>query len=223
MSKKKKILLMLAKGGVPQSEVAAALHVSKRDVSACARVLRERGLAFDDVAAMGAAEVDALLAPPGGGAPESAYLRPDMGPLIERKRRNRKLTVKMFWMERCEAAAAAGRSAYSYQTFCEMFSRAAEKAGATRRFAHEPGTKAYIDWAGDTPSLTDRLTDSRTKVYVIVVALPYSGRFWAQGFTDMRQRSWQEGRVRAPGTSGASRGCSCRTTPPRRRTARRST
>ena len=50
MSKKKKVLLMLAKGGVPQSEVAAALHVSKRDVSACASVLRERGLAFDDVA-----------------------------------------------------------------------------------------------------------------------------------------------------------------------------
>ena len=49
MSKKRKILLMLAKGGVPQSEVAAALRVSRRDVSACARALRDRGLAFDDV------------------------------------------------------------------------------------------------------------------------------------------------------------------------------
>ena len=39
-------------------------------------------------------------------------------------------------------------------------------------------------------------------MYVIVVALPYSGRFWAQGFTDMRQRSWQEGQVRAPGDFG---------------------
>ena len=34
MSKRKKILLMLAKGGASQSEVAAALHASKRDVSA---------------------------------------------------------------------------------------------------------------------------------------------------------------------------------------------
>lgn len=32
---------------------------------------------------------------------------------------------------------------------------------------------------------------------MLVVALPYSGRFWAQGFTDMRQRSWQEGQARA--------------------------
>ncbi|OUO58146.1 hypothetical protein B5F74_10965 [Collinsella sp. An271] len=197
MSKKKKVLLMLSKGGVSQSEVAAALHVSKRDVSACARALRERGLAFDDVAAMGAAEVEALLALPGGGAAESAYLQPDMGPLIERKRRNHKLTVKMFWMEHCEADEADGKSAYAYQTFCEMFARAAKRAGATRRLAHEPGAKAYVDWAGDTAALTDRLTGAKTKVYLLVVALPYSDRFWAQGFADMRQRSWQEGRARA--------------------------
>ena len=34
-------------------------------------------------------------------------------------------------------------------------------------------------------------------MYVLVVALPYSDRFWAQGFADMRQRSWQEGQARA--------------------------
>ena len=197
MSKKKKILLMLAKGGVSQSEVAAALHASKRDVSACARVLRERSLTFDDVSAIGVADVEGMLAPAAGTPAESAYLQPDMGALVERKRRNRKLTVKMFWMEHCDEAAAAGRSAYAYQTFCEMFSKAAEKAGATRRLAHEPGAKAYVDWAGDTAAITDRVTGAKTRVYVIVVALPYSGRFWAQGFTDMRQRSWQEGQARA--------------------------
>ena len=104
-----------------------------------------------------------------------------MALLVERKKRNRKLTVKMFWMEHCEAAAAAGKSAYSYQTFCEMFAEAAERAGARRRLAHEPGAKAYVDWAGDTASLTDRLTGAKTKAYVMVVALPYSDRFWAQG------------------------------------------
>lgn len=43
MSKNKKILLMLAKGGATQSDIAAALHVSKRDVSAGAKVMRECG------------------------------------------------------------------------------------------------------------------------------------------------------------------------------------
>lgn len=197
MSKRKKILLMLAKGGASQSEVAAALQASKRDVSACARAIRERGLAFDAIAAMTAAEVDEIMLPPNGKPVEAAYLIPDMAPLVERKKGNRKLTVKMFWMEHREAAAAAGRLAYSYQTFCEMFSDAAERAGARRRLAHEPGAKAYVDWAGDTASLTDRLTGARAKIYVIVVALPYSDQFWAQGFADMRQRSWQKGQARA--------------------------
>lgn len=97
MSKRKKILLMLAKGGVSQAGVAAALHASKRDVSACAKAIRERGLTFDDVAAMGAAEVDGMLAPPRGPR-ERAYPAPDMGPLTARKKGNRKLTVKMFRM-----------------------------------------------------------------------------------------------------------------------------
>lgn len=47
-----------------------------------------------------------MLAPPAGPPAESAYLRPDMGALVERKRSSRKLTVKMFWVEHCEEAAS---------------------------------------------------------------------------------------------------------------------
>lgn len=188
---------MLAKGGVSQSQVASALSVSKRDVSACARLLRERGWTYGDVLSMAAEDVDSALAPPRKAPAESAYLVPDMEPLVERKKRNRKVTVKMFWMEHCDEAAEAGKLAYSYQTFCEMFAQAAQKSGAVKRFAHEPGAKAYIDWAGDTARITDRTTGLKTKVYVLVVVLPYSDRFWAQGFTDMKQRSWQEGQARA--------------------------
>lgn len=144
--------------------MAAALRASKRDVSACARAIRERGLTFDGVTAMSAAEVDAMLAPSEKGRSESAYLVLDMALLIERKRRNRKLTVKMFWTGHCEEAASVGKSAYSYQTFCEMFADAAERAGARRRLAHEPCAKAYVDWAGDTAAITDQLTGAKTKV-----------------------------------------------------------
>ena len=61
MSKRRKILLMLAKGSVSQSEMAAALRANRCDVSACARAIRERGLTFDAVAAMSDAEVDAMV------------------------------------------------------------------------------------------------------------------------------------------------------------------
>ena len=53
------------------------------------------------------------------------------------------------------------------------------EARRTRHFEHEPGAKCYIDWAGDTAHLTDRLSGATTKVYVLVVVLPFSSRLWA--------------------------------------------
>lgn len=78
-----------------------------------------------------------------------------------------------------------------------MFADAAGKMGATRHFSHEPGAKCFIDWAGDVAHLTDKLLGTRTKVYVLVVTLPFSDKFWAEGFCDMRQKSWQEGQIHA--------------------------
>ena len=40
MAKMKKILLMLLRGGNSQGEVAAVLHVSKRDVSEAAKAIK---------------------------------------------------------------------------------------------------------------------------------------------------------------------------------------
>lgn len=197
MSKNKKILMMLAKGGASQSDIAAALHVSKRDVSAGAKAIREYGLTFDAISSMDADVVDDLFFPKEGRLPNDAYLQPDMEPLVERKKRNRKLPVKLFWIEYCERAAAVGKLAYAYQTFCEMFADAAERMDATRHFVHEAGAKCYIDWAGDPAYLTDKLLGTKTKVRVLVVTLPFSGKFWAGGFCDMKQRSWQEGHMRA--------------------------
>ena len=197
MSKNKKILMMLAKGGASQSDIAAALHVSKRDVSAAAKAIKEFDLTFDAVSSMDADVIDDLFFPKEGREPNGAYLQPDMEPLVERKKKNRKLPVKLFWIEYCERAAAEGKLAYAYQTFCEMFADAAERMDATRHFVHEAGAKCYIDWAGDTAFLTDKLLGTRTKVYVLVVTLPFSDKFWAEGFCDMRQKSWQEGQMHA--------------------------
>ena len=102
MSKNKKILMMLAKGGASQSDIAAALHVSKRDVSAGAKAIKEYGLTFDAVSTMDADVVDDLFFPKDEREPNDAYLQQDMAPLVERKKRNRKLPVKLFWIEYCE-------------------------------------------------------------------------------------------------------------------------
>lgn len=106
MSKNKKILLMLAKGGATQSDIAAALHVSKRDVSAGAKVMRECGLTFDAVSSMDADAVDDMFFAKEERRPNDAYLRPDMAALVERKKMSRKLPVKLFWLGYCPDSCA---------------------------------------------------------------------------------------------------------------------
>lgn len=198
MSKNKKILLMLAKGGATQSDIAAALHVSKRDVSAGAKVMRECGLTFDAVSSMDADAVDDMFFAKEERRPNDAYLRPDMAALVERKKMSRKLPVKLFWLEYCERAAGGGEARLRLpDVLRDVRRRRQAKMGATRHFSHEPGAKCFIDWAGDVAHLTDKLLGTRTKVYVLVVTLPFSDKFWAEGFCDMRQKSWQEGQIHA--------------------------
>ena len=197
MSKNKKILLMLTKGGISQSDIASSLHVSKRDVSAAAKVVKEYDLTFDAVNAMNADAIEELFFPRQARETSDAYLKPDIEAYVERKKHSRKIPVKLFWMEYCEKAAEEGKLAYAYQSFCVMFNEVAKKMAATRHFVHEPGAKCYIDWCGDTAHLTNKLSGAKTPVYVLVVVLPFSDKFWAEGFCDMKQKSWQDGQMNA--------------------------
>lgn len=197
MSKNKKILLALTRGGMGQSTIASSLHVSKRSVSEAAKVVGEHSLTYEQVLGMDPAAIDDTFFPKEGRGPNPAYLQPDMPALVERKKKSRRMPVKYLWAEHCEQAAEQGKLSYSYQAFCEMFAEEAERMGAIRHFRHDPGAKAYIDWAGDTAQIVDRLTGAKSKVYLLIVVLPFSSRFWAEGFCDMKQASWQDGQAHA--------------------------
>lgn len=197
MKKGKRMLILLARGGMSQSEIAGALHVSKREVSLAAKVVKDLQLDADTIELIAEDVAEELVFPKTQRVANDAYLSPDLEAFIERKKCAPRIPVKMFWMEYCECAAFAGKSAYSYQTFAKMFAEASERSGATRHFEHVPGRKAYIDWAGDKAYLTDRITRTKIAAYALVVALPFSQRFWCEFFMDMRQRSWQYGQIHA--------------------------
>ena len=96
MAKMKKVLLMLLKGGNSQGEVAAVLHVSKRDVSEAAKAIREHNLTYEEILGMDPAAVEDKLFPKAsrGRKKDGAYLQPDMGLYVERKKKCHRLLVK---------------------------------------------------------------------------------------------------------------------------------
>lgn len=197
MSKKKKIMQMVARGGVSQKDIASILHCSKRDVSVAAKIIQEHSLNLQAVESMDAAKIDELFFPKTERAKNDTYLQPDMEEYIRRKLKNKKIPIKLFWYEYCAMAKHDALLAYSYQTFCELFANAAEKANVTAHFIHDPGAKSYIDWAGDIGWLTDKVSGRKTKVYVLILSLPFSAKFYAEGFTDMKKASWLGGHMNA--------------------------
>ena len=117
MTKHKALMLAVARGGMSQSQIAALLHASKQDVSAAAKAVRDHGLDAAQIEGMDAASIEERYFPKERRGPDPAYLQPDLEALVARKKRSRKLPVRLMWGEYCDAAAAAGKRAYSYQAF----------------------------------------------------------------------------------------------------------
>ena len=121
MSKKKQILFWLTKGGRSQEEITRIVHVSKRDVSDCAKIVGEYGLTNAEVSAMSGEEIERRFFPPKEKEPNADYLQPDIASHVERKKTHTKLPVKYFHAEYVGKAAAEQKLAYSYQQFCRLF------------------------------------------------------------------------------------------------------
>lgn len=197
MQKRKKAMIKLLRGGISQNDIVKSLHMSKRDVSACAKVIEERGLTIEQVEAMTEKEIADAYFPKKERGADGSRLQPELEGYIERKKHNRKLPLAPSCGEYVAQADAAGKEHYAYSTFCQLFSEEAERRDAKRHFRHAPGAKAYVDWAGDVAHLTDRITGARSAVYLFVLDLPFSGKLWAGGFPDTKMASWIEGHVQA--------------------------
>ena len=64
MPKRKRVPVMLARGGHSQADVAAIVGCGKRDVSECARFLREGGIGAEGLEAMSEADAASIFAAP---------------------------------------------------------------------------------------------------------------------------------------------------------------
>ena len=75
-----------------QSAIAATEHVTKRDVS---EVARERALTLAVVESMDVTMADSELFPKAERPREGSRLQPGLATLVERKKRNKKIPVKL--------------------------------------------------------------------------------------------------------------------------------
>ena len=194
MATKHTEIARLLEEGRSQNEVVVALRCSKRDVSKVAKMIKELQMGSDTIAALDEETIRHMVSPPKERV--SIYIQPDFENLAKELSK-RGVTRKLLWYEYTNTTVAEGKALYQYSQFCHEFDRWLAKNKATARLVHIPGRVCYIDWAGDTLALKDRVTGRDIKVYLFVACLPYSGYFYVEGFLDLTQRSWIAGHIHA--------------------------
>lgn len=191
---KRKRIASLLQDGFSQNDVVRMLDCSKRDVSAMAKMLRETGISQEALANLTEGDIRQLLTQEV--ERDDDYVQPDWE-YLAKELSHPHVTRKLLWLSYGNTTAPEGKSLYQYSQFCARLARHMTISGASARIIHSPGRSCYVDWAGATLAVRERILGKDITVYLFVACLPYSGYFYVEGFFDMTQRLWITAHINA--------------------------
>lgn len=113
---------------------------------------------------------------------DEEYLQPDCEKILEGQRQGN--DRNSLWSDYVQEATSGGRKSYSLSRSNEILTDYAGKFGICVMRPKSPGVEAQVDWVGDQPTIIDYDTKGKTTLHVFVMALPYSGYFYAEAFPD---------------------------------------
>jgi transposase len=174
--------------------VARSLGRSVGVIHATERRARTAGLTtWGQVTPLTDAALEALLYPRAAGSagrrprpvPDGAYLH------VERRKPG--VTLQLLHLEYLEQHP----DGYQYTQFCDYYRQWLRRRRLTMRQVHRAGEKAFVDYAGKGPWLTDPGTGARTPVELFVLALGASSYTYAEATRTQQLPDWIGSHTRA--------------------------
>ena len=184
---KAKLVLRLRSEGLTGRQIAAQ-GMSRTSVAMVLDAADREGIGWDDVAALGEADVYARLFP-GRGEHDSVHAQPDWEK-VHKELAKVGVTLKLLHGEYVDACRTRGETAMGYDRFCKTYQRHVLVIGAASRVGHKAGQTVEVDWSGKTMRLTDPVTGQAMRVYLFVATLPFSRYAFVEPALDMRQDTW---------------------------------
>jgi len=159
-------ILRLSQGdGRSIREIARIVDVSRTTIGEIVRRANLAGVSFPVPADWDNAVLEAKLYPP---MAPSGVIRPlPDWPLVHRELGRKGVTLDLLWQEYKERHP----DGYLYSGFCEHYRRWVGKLSVTMRQTHTPGDKLFVDYAGNTVSVTDRNTGEIREAAIFVSAM----------------------------------------------------
>lgn len=122
------------------------------------------------------------------------YLQPDFS-LLSKK--NLESMNAELWDIYRRDAQGQGKQAYQLTKFNELLASYKKTKNISYTQTHQPGLTCQVDWTGDHGHFMDDDTGEWIEVHIIVISLPYSGYFYAEGFLDEKMDSFLSGHAHA--------------------------
>ena len=176
-------VLRLKAEGYSDRQVAAAMGSARSTVQECVRRCREAGLGWPlppelDEAAPHIRLYRRSVPLPGTPRPDFAYLHAEL------KRRG--VTRLLLW----EEYKTAHPEGWQYSEFCDQYRRWLATQELVLRQDHAPGDKLFVDYAGQTMAVTDRLTGELRAAQIFVVVLGCSNYTFAEASWTQAAPDW---------------------------------
>jgi transposase len=183
MRKVREVLRLRHTVGLSFRQISEATGVGKTVVGEYVRRAGVLGITWPVSEAIDDTELDRRLFPvPCETGPPRAVI--DWRKIHEEMKR-RSVTLVLLWQEyRAEQA-----DGYGYSRFCDLYGEWRKTISATMRQTHPAGEKLFVDYAGDTVSVFDQVTNAQRPAHIFVAVLgasnyTYAEARWSEGLAD---------------------------------------
>ena len=184
MRKIKEVLRLKWDKGLSNRQIAKACRIGRPTVAEYLRRAADAGLTWPLPSGLDEVALEQLLFPSPPSLPAHARGVPDWS-VVHQERRHKGVTLFLLWQEYRETRPEG----YQYSWFCEHYRAWRGKLDVVMRQDHRAGEKLFVDYAGQTVPVVDRMTGEIREAQIFVAVLgasnyTYAEATWTQGLPD---------------------------------------
>lgn len=188
----REVLRLRWEHGLSHRQIVTSCNIGQGTVVEYLRRTRAAGLTWPLPEGLTDAELERRLFPPPEAIPATERPLPDWA-AVHCELRKKGVTLLLLW----EEYRADNPKAFRYSRFCELYHEWRGAAEPRMHQVHKAGEKLFVDYAGLTASVVDRVTGESRKAQVFVATLGASSYTYAEATWSQALPDWIGSHVRA--------------------------
>jgi transposase len=192
MRKIREVLRLAFDCHLTKRQIARSCAIARSTVSEYLMRFTASGLSWPLSAETDDQKLEALLFPPIPVVSEQPRESLDFV-YIHRELRRKAVTLMLLWQE----YKAVHPDGYQYSQFCNLYRQWAGRIEPVMRQEHRAGELLYVDWAGMTVPIVDRLSGSQQETSIFVAVLGASNYSYAEATLSQQLADWIGAHCRA--------------------------